>query len=97
MFVTLLELINEFCLAGDLDTAKVLSLNAKATTVVGTPGYMAPEILIGNKYSHEVDGMFFVSVYALYPIQSKKSGRKPTPTVNPKNRRIQYIEHLKIT
>jgi len=40
---------------GDLDTAKVLSLHQGTSTVVGTPGYMAPEILLGAKYGHEVD------------------------------------------
>lgn len=41
---------------GDLDTAKALShISTSTTTVVGTPGYMAPEILLGQKYSNQVD------------------------------------------
>eukprot|EP00026_Physarum_polycephalum_P004554 Phypoly_transcript_04576.p1 GENE.Phypoly_transcript_04576~~Phypoly_transcript_04576.p1 ORF type:complete len:652 (+),score=90.89 Phypoly_transcript_04576:179-2134(+) len=40
---------------GDLDTAKVLTMTKTAATVVGTPGYMAPEILLGHSYSNEVD------------------------------------------
>jgi len=40
---------------GDLDTAKVLTMTKNTATVVGTPGYMAPEILLGQKYAGEVD------------------------------------------
>eukprot|EP00026_Physarum_polycephalum_P004312 Phypoly_transcript_04330.p1 GENE.Phypoly_transcript_04330~~Phypoly_transcript_04330.p1 ORF type:complete len:683 (+),score=138.92 Phypoly_transcript_04330:105-2153(+) len=55
---------------GDLDTAKIVSYNKNTSTVVGTPGYMAPEVLQGIKYSHEVDiwsiGMI---VYELMTLQ----------------------------
>lgn len=40
---------------GDLDTAKALTGSKSTTTVVGTPGYMAPEILLGQKYTSQVD------------------------------------------
>lgn len=49
---------------GDLDTAKVLTMTKNTATVVGTPGYMAPEILLGQKYSNEVDSMLFL-IYEL--------------------------------
>jgi len=55
---------------GDLDTAKVISYNKNTNTVVGTPGYMAPEVLQGIQYSHAVDiwsiGMI---VYELMTLQ----------------------------
>lgn len=55
---------------GDLDTAKIVSFNKNTNTVVGTPGYMAPEVLMGSKYAHEVDiwsiGMI---VYELMTLQ----------------------------
>jgi len=40
---------------GDLDTAKVLTITKRTCTVVGTPSYMAPEVLMGRRYSYEVD------------------------------------------
>ena len=36
-------------------------MTGNTATVVGTPGYMAPEILLGQKYSNEVDSMPLLS------------------------------------
>jgi serine/threonine protein kinase len=40
---------------GDFDTAKEVGGKAAVHTVVGTPGYMAPEVLTNSKYSFPVD------------------------------------------
>jgi len=40
---------------GDMDAARRLMHGSKAQTVVGTPGYMAPEILRSNTYSYPCD------------------------------------------
>jgi len=40
---------------GDFDTAKRVSLHGHAQTVIGTPGYMAPEILTDTRYGYPAD------------------------------------------
>jgi PAS domain S-box-containing protein len=39
----------------DFDSARRLSADSKARTVIGTAGYMAPEILTSSSYSYPVD------------------------------------------
>lgn len=49
------------CAIGDLDTAKVLSRTSKAKTIIGTPSFIAPEVLTsGNQtaYSSKADSKF---------------------------------------
>jgi len=44
------------CSIGDMDSAKRLVEGSKAVTIIGTPGYMAPEIFSGpGEYSYPVD------------------------------------------
>jgi NIMA (never in mitosis gene a)-related kinase 1/4/5 len=40
---------------GDFDSAKQISSDSVAHTVIGTPGYMAPEILLNQKYGFPAD------------------------------------------
>jgi len=40
---------------GDFDTLRVLDKVSRASSVVGTPRYMAPEVAIGRKYDHRAD------------------------------------------
>ena len=49
------------CAVGDLDCAKRVVAGEKAKTCVGSPIYMAPEVLSSqnvNPYSETADGMF---------------------------------------
>ena len=40
---------------GDFDSAKRVSIDGPAKTIIGTPGYMAPEILTEMRYGFSVD------------------------------------------
>ena len=40
---------------GDFDTAKRISLHGQPQTVIGTPGFMAPEILLDTRYGYPAD------------------------------------------
>ena len=40
---------------GDFDTAKRISLHGQPKTVIGTPGFMAPEILLKTRYGYPAD------------------------------------------
>ena len=40
---------------GDFDAAKRISLHGQPQTVIGTPGFMAPEILIETRYGYPAD------------------------------------------
>ena len=59
IFVTLNSHGDIDCLSiGDFDTAKRISIDSSAKTVIGTPGYIAPEILKSRnkkEYSFSVD------------------------------------------
>ena len=65
VFVTLNERKEIATLAiGDFDTAKALSEEGPAKTLVGTPAYMAPEVLAQNgAYSLQADGLFCIYVF----------------------------------
>lgn len=48
------------CAIGDLDTAKTISSKSKARTVIGTPAFIAPEVLTSENetaYSSKADSM----------------------------------------
>lgn len=58
------------CLVGDFGISKVLESTLFATTCVGTPAYMAPEIVRNDKYSSSVDMWAFgVILYELLTLQ----------------------------
>lgn len=40
---------------GDFDAAKRIALHGQAQTVIGTPGYMAPEIMTDTRYGYPAD------------------------------------------
>merc|ERR1711916_292002 len=79
---------------GDFDTAKSINKNSAVQTVIGTPGFMAPEVLDGKKeqYGYSADIYSFAMVlYVLItlkmpfedmnPLQSLRAignGEKPT-------------------
>lgn len=78
---------------GDFDTAKSIGQKAAQHTLIGTPGYMAPEVLQGHKYGFPVDVFSFGMVmYELLthhrPYEDEKNsfrisqniieGKKPT-------------------
>eukprot|EP01094_Clydonella_sp_ATCC50884_P007118 TRINITY_DN162_c0_g1_i5.p1 TRINITY_DN162_c0_g1~~TRINITY_DN162_c0_g1_i5.p1 ORF type:complete len:680 (+),score=238.76 TRINITY_DN162_c0_g1_i5:39-2042(+) len=64
---------------GDFDTAKSVHGNKAAQhTVVGTPGYMAPEVLMNAKYSFPVDvfgvGMILYSLLSMqHPFEGEQN------------------------
>mmetsp|Transcript_35641 Transcript_35641/g.55626 ORF Transcript_35641/g.55626 Transcript_35641/m.55626 type:complete len:251 (-) Transcript_35641:3041-3793(-) len=91
LFVTLDGLGTfSYCSVGDFDSAKRLGGGVKAKTIIGTPGYMAPEIYSPD-YSYPVDvwsfGVIIYEVfmhgrkeaeqYPMYKIQEKIKGGFP--------------------
>ena len=82
---------------GDFDAAKRISLHGQPQTVIGTPGFMAPEILIDTRYGYPADiwsiGMVLYELLVLErpfeknPMQAMdlliKRTRPPLPPISP--------------
>ena len=54
------------CAIGDLDTAKIISSSSKAKTVIGTPAFIAPEVLESmneNVYTSKVDSTYLPRLF----------------------------------
>ena len=51
----------------DFGTAKILNENEKTKTVIGSPNFISPEVLLGKGYSFSCD---FWNLYLLYILWS---------------------------
>ena len=57
------------CAIGDLDTAKMVTTMEKAKTVIGTPLFIAPEVLESrneNVYTPKADGTYLLLAFLLF-------------------------------
>lgn len=58
IFIQKINSKDMICAIGDLDTAKITSSKSKARTVIGTPAFIAPEVLTSaneTAYSSKAD------------------------------------------
>lgn len=97
IFVTLNEGSNIESLAlGDFDTAKQLLDTTKgATTIIGTPGYIAPEVYSDDSYSYQADIWSFGMVcFELITLQRPPSEEGFVQNMGANLKKISETLHL---